>query len=46
MTMTPRERFKRITQFQEADRVPIDTGSHVASLHRIAYRKLRDYLRE
>ncbi|MCL4249528.1 MAG: uroporphyrinogen-III decarboxylase [Anaerolineae bacterium] len=44
MTMTPRERFQRITQFQEADRVPIDTGSHVASLHRISYRNLRDYL--
>lgn len=44
MTMTPRERFKRITRFQEADRVPVDTGSHVASLHRIAYRNLRDYL--
>lgn len=44
MTMTPRERFKRITSFQEADRVPIDMGSHVASIHRISYRNLRDHL--
>lgn len=42
--MTPRERFERITNFQEADRVPVDMGSHIASIHRVAYRKLRDYL--
>jgi len=42
--MTPRERFKKITNHQEADRVPIDMGSHVASLHRLTYDKLKAYL--
>lgn len=46
MSMTPRERYKRITNFQEADRVPIDMGSHVASIHRIAYRNLKAYLKD
>lgn len=46
MSMTPRERFKRITNHQEADRVPVDMGSHVASIHRITYGKLRDYLKD
>lgn len=46
MSMTPRERFKRITNHQEADRVPVDMGSHVASLHRINYAKLKDYLKD
>lgn len=46
MTMTPRERFKRITSHQEADRVPVDMGSHVASIHRISYRNLREYLKD
>ena len=46
MTMTPRERFKRITSHHEADRVPVDMGSHVASIHRIAYRRLRDHLED
>jgi uroporphyrinogen decarboxylase len=44
--MTPRERFKRITNHQEADRVPIDMGSHVASIHRLTYAKLKAYLDE
>lgn len=46
MSMTPRERFKRITNHQEADRVPVDMGSHVASLHRITYSKLRHHLKD
>jgi hypothetical protein len=44
--MTPRERFKRITNHQEADRVPIDMGSHVASIHQLTYAKLKTYLND
>ncbi len=44
--MTPRERFKRITNHQEADRVPIDMGSHVASIHQLTYIKLKEYLND
>jgi len=44
--MDRRERFKRITSFQEADRVPLDLGSHVASLHRLSYAKLKEYLND
>ena len=44
MGMTPRERFKRIMNFEEADRVPVDMGSHVASIHRDAYERLREHL--
>ena len=43
--MDRRERFKRITNFQEADRVPVDMGSHVASIHRFTYRKLLEELK-
>jgi uroporphyrinogen decarboxylase len=42
--MNPRERFQRITNHQEADRVPIDMGSHVASLHVNSYERLRAHL--
>lgn len=38
--MNRRERFQRIVNFQEADRVPIDLGSHVASIHRHTYARL------
>lgn len=44
--MDRRERFKRITSFQEADRVPVDMGSHVASIHRLAYTNLKSYLND
>ena len=44
--MTPRERFKRITNHQEADRVPVDMGSHVASIHQLTYVKLKEYLND
>ena len=44
--MDRRERYRRITNFQEADRVPIDMGSHVASIHRFTYRKLLDHLQD
>jgi len=42
--MDRRERFRRITSFQEADRVPVDMGSHVASIHRLCYARLKKYL--
>lgn len=35
--MDRRERYRKITSFEEADRVPVDMGSHVASIHRLAY---------
>ena len=44
--MTPRERFKRITNHQEADRVPVDMGSHVASIHQLTYVRLKEYLND
>lgn len=44
--MDRRERFRRVTSFQEADRVPLDLGSHVASIHRACYAKLKAYLHD
>jgi len=44
--MDRRERYKKITSFQEADRVPVDMGSHVATIHRHSYAKLADYLND
>ncbi len=44
--MDRRERYKKITSFQEADRVPVDMGSHVASIHRSSYEALKEYLND
>ena len=44
--MDRRERFRKITSFEEADRVPVDMGSHVASIHRQTYAKLQAYLND
>ncbi|MEM7112295.1 MAG: uroporphyrinogen decarboxylase family protein [Chloroflexota bacterium] len=44
--MNRRERYKRIMNHQEADRVPIDLGSHVASIHRNSYMKLKKYMQD
>ena len=44
--MNRRERYKKITSFQEADRVPVDMGSHVASIHRFSYVALKEYLND
>jgi uroporphyrinogen decarboxylase len=44
--VNPRERFKTAVNHQEPDRVPIDFGRHVGSIHREAYLKLQDYLKE
>ncbi len=42
--MNPRERFAAITSFREADRVPVDWGRHVGSIHRNGYARLKAYL--
>ena len=42
--MDRREQYKKVTSFQEADQVPVDMGSHVASIHRISYANLKEYL--
>ncbi len=44
--MTPRENFKKIVNHEEGDHVPIDLGSHVASIHQNTYRKLKAYLND
>lgn len=44
--MTPRERFEAVTNHREPDRVPIDWGRHVGSIHRNAYIKLKEYLED
>jgi uroporphyrinogen decarboxylase len=44
--MTPRERFVAVVNHREPDRVPIDFGRHVGSLHRGAYAKLAAYLND
>ncbi|RME99961.1 MAG: hypothetical protein D6768_13900, partial [Chloroflexi bacterium] len=44
--MTPRERFEAIINHREADRVPVDLGRHVGSLHRQAYSSLKAYLKD
>ncbi|RME80433.1 MAG: hypothetical protein D6775_16195 [Caldilineae bacterium] len=42
--MTPRERFQAVVNHREPDRVPIDWGRHVGSIHRNGYIKLKQYL--
>lgn len=42
--MTPRECFRVAMNHQQPERLPIDMGKHIGSLHRRAYVKLRDYL--
>jgi uroporphyrinogen decarboxylase len=44
--MNPRERFAAICNHQEADRVPVDWGRHVGSIHRNGYRALKQYLND
>jgi uroporphyrinogen decarboxylase len=43
-TMTPRERFFAAMNHQQPDRVPIDMGKQVGSLHKFEYQKLYEYL--
>ncbi len=42
--MKPRERVMRALQHEESDRVPIDIGSAVTSIHVEAYMRLKKYL--
>ncbi len=42
--MNPRERFHAVVNHREPDRVPIDWGRHVGSIHRNGYAKLAAYL--
>jgi len=42
--MTPRECFHAAMNHQQPDRLLIDMGKHIGSLHKTAYIQLRDYL--
>lgn len=42
--MTPRECFRASMNHQQPDRLLIDMGKHIGSIHRRAYVKLRDHL--
>ncbi|MFV1859508.1 MAG: uroporphyrinogen decarboxylase family protein [Anaerolineales bacterium] len=42
--MNPRERFEAVVNHRDPDRVPIDLGRHVGSLHRLSYAKLAEKL--
>ena len=42
--MNSRERVMRTLQLKEPDRIPLDLGSTVTSIHRVAHRNLKEYL--
>ena len=42
--MTHRERIRTAINYREPDRVPIDNGGGVSSMHEVAYRNLLKYL--
>jgi uroporphyrinogen decarboxylase len=42
--MTPRASFLAAVGHQQPDRLPLDMGKHIGSIHRRAYPALRDYL--
>lgn len=42
--MTPRECFLAAVNHRQPDRLPIDFGKHIGSIHRRAYPALRDHL--
>lgn len=44
--MNRRERFQAVMEHREPDRVPIDWGRHVGSIHRNAYARLAAHLRD
>lgn len=44
LTMTPRQRFDAAVNHRQPDRVPIDMGKQVGSLHKFEYQKLYDHL--
>lgn len=44
MAMTPRENFLLAMNHREPERVLVDMGKHIGSIHKRAYPKLRDFL--
>jgi len=44
--MNPRERFDAVVNHREPDRVPIEWGRHVGSIHRNGYLALKEYLND
>ena len=42
--MNPRERFEAVVNHREPDRIPVDLGRHVGSLHRLSYTNLVENL--
>jgi uroporphyrinogen decarboxylase len=42
--MNPRERFLTILAHREPDKVPVDLGKHIGSIHRSGYLRLREHL--
>ncbi len=42
--MTPRENFHAAMNHQQPDRLLIDMGKHIGSIHRKAYARLKEYL--
>ncbi len=42
--MNPRERFEAVVNHREPDRMPVDLGRHVGSLHRLSYTNLVENL--
>ena len=46
MTMTPRENFFTAMSHQQPERVLVDMGKHIGSIHKKAYVKLQHYLND
>ncbi len=44
MKMTPRENFHAAMSHREPERLLVDLGKHIGSIHKKAYRRLKDYL--
>ena len=44
--MTPRACFQAAVNHKQPDRLPLDMGKHIGSIHRRAYPALREYLRD
>ncbi len=45
MRMTPRENFQAAMNHQAPERVLVDMGKHIGSVHRLAYPRLREFLK-
>jgi uroporphyrinogen decarboxylase len=44
--MNPRERFEAVVNHREPDRLPVDWGRHVGSIHRNGYARLTAHLQD